>query len=385
MIYLDNAATSYPKPAIVTSRVSEAFKKYGANPGRSGHDMSVKTTRQIYECRKKAAELFGAVSPDKVVFTGNCTMALNLVIKGILKQGDRVVISNLEHNAVVRPVFSLAEKGIISCDVAEVYPGDFDKTAESFKKVVLPGTKAVICMHASNVFGAVLPIKEIGRTARENGSLFIVDAAQSAGVLPINIEEMNIDYLCLPGHKGLYGPMGTGMIVFGKNAPLPDTVIEGGTGSNSVNFAQPDFLPDRFESGTVNVPGIIGVGAGIDFLNKKGQDRIYSHEMKLISYLYGELSKRNYIKLYTEKPEYMKCAPVLSFNIGSLNSETAAEMLNRYGICTRAGLHCAPLAHKRLGTDKSGTVRVCPSVFTEQEDVTFLLNCLEKIAKFNKI
>lgn len=385
MIYLDNAATTFPKPSNVQKAVSEAIRRYGANPGRGGHDLSLKTSVQVYSSRKKTADFFGATSPDKIVFTQNCTMSLNYVIKGILKPGDHVIVSDMEHNAVMRPIFSMDEKGIISYSIARTFPGDFDKTILSFKSCIRPATKAIICMHASNVFGTVLPIAEIGKLAHENGLLFVVDAAQSAGVLPIKIDNMNIDFLCLPCHKGLYGPMGTGTIVFGKNAPLPETIIEGGTGSDSINYNQPSFLPDRFESGTINVPGIIGVGSGIDFINRKGIDRIHSYEMNMIKMLYKGMKKRSDILLYTEEPKDEFTVPLLSFNFTGLSSEAAAEKLNTFGICTRAGLHCAPAAHKKFGTLDIGTVRVCPSVFTSYNDVIFLLNCIEKIAKGKQI
>lgn len=385
MIYLDNAATTFPKPINVQRAVSEAIRKYGANPGRGGHELSIKTSAQVYECRKKASDFFGASSPDKIVFTQNCTMSLNYVIKGILKPGDHVIVSDMEHNAVMRPVFSLSERGIISYSLAETFPGDFDKTLSSFKRCIGPETKAIICMHASNVFGTVMPISAIGKMAHENGLLFIVDAAQSAGILPIKVDEMNIDYLCLPCHKALYGPMGTGMIVFGKDAPLPDTIIEGGTGSDSINYNQPLFLPDRFESGTINVSGILGVRAGIDFINRKGIDRIHRYEMSIIKMLYREMKKISGIILYTDEPEENFAVPLLTFNFKGLSSEAGAEKLNQFGICTRAGLHCAPAAHKKFGTLNIGTVRVCPSVFTSYNDANFLLNCTEKIAKNKQI
>lgn len=385
MIYLDNAATTFPKPAMVQRAVSVAVKRYGANPGRGGHELSLKTSEQVYGCRKKAAEFFGAESPDKIIFTQNCTISLNYVIKGILKPGDHVIVSDMEHNAVMRPVFSMSEKGIISYSVAKTVPGDFERTVSAFKSCIRPETKAIISTHASNVFGTVLPISEIGKLAHENGLLFIVDAAQSVGVENIKTDEMNIDYLCLPCHKALYGPMGTGMIVFGKNAPLPDTIIEGGTGSDSVNYGQPSFLPDRFESGTINVPGILGVGAGIDFISNKGIDKIHNYEMNLIKALFSELKKRSYIRLYTGEPMDGYTVPLLSFDFDGMSSESAAEKLNRFGVCTRAGLHCAPSAHRKFGTLDVGTVRICPSVFTNYNDVIFLLNCIEKIAKGKQI
>lgn len=242
MIYLDNAATTFPKPPGVIRAVTDSFKFYGANPGRSGYALSVKTGERIYNSRKEAAELFGAESAENVVFTSGCTASLNFVIKGILKSGDHVIVSDLEHNSVMRTLFKLSQKSGISFTAAHIFHGDVDKTLQEFEKAMRPNTRAVICTHASNVFGTVLPINEIGRLCKKHGCLFVVDAAQTAGTLPINVREMNIDYLCAPCHKGLYGIMGLGLIVFGseKGGEI-ETLIEGGTGSSSLNFLQPDF------------------------------------------------------------------------------------------------------------------------------------------------
>ena len=233
--------------------MTKALEEFGANPGRSGHQMSMDTAEAIYECRREAASFFGAPSPDDVAFTINCTHAVNLALKGILKPGDHVVTSNLEHNAMMRPLEALRRKGI-SYTAAKVEPGDDDQTIRNFEEAIRPNTKMIACMHASNVFGVRLPIERLGELAKKRGLFFLVDAAQTAGILPIHMQEMGIDFLCIPGHKGLYGPMGTGMLVTDCGEKL-DTLLEGGTGSRSVELTQPLYMPDRLESGTVNTPG----------------------------------------------------------------------------------------------------------------------------------
>lgn len=384
MIYLDNAATTYPKPASVDAAVNNALKKYGANPGRGGHKMAMETAEQIYRCREKLAAVFSADSPENVIFTLNCTHALNFVIKGLVNPGDHIIISQLEHNAVLRPVYKLRQDGIISYDIAKIYPEDTQRTVKSFKELIKPHTRAIICTSVSNVFGTVLPIGEIGKAARESGIAFVVDAAQGAGVIPIDIRSMNIDYLCLPGHKGLYGPMGTGAIVCAE-PKLLNTVIEGGTGSLSKRPEQPDFYPDRLESGTVNAAGIIGLSAGIDFVNKKGIEKINAHEMKIINYITYALSQTEGIILYTGGHKPPLYAPVVSFNIEGMESEEVSAQLNALGIAVRAGFHCAPLAHLSYGTGDTGTVRVSPSAFSTAKDAEIFIRSVSRIAKNNKV
>ncbi len=380
MIYLDNAATTFPKPASVTRAAEHALKIYGANPGRSGHEMTLKTSEEIYKCRKKAAAMFGAVSAQDVVFTLNCTHALNLAIKGIVKPGCHVITSNLEHNSVIRPLYALKQQGIINFDVAKVVPGNDRATVEAFRQLIRPNTSVIVCTHVSNVFGVILPIRAIGELAASHGITFIVDAAQSAGVLPINIQQMHIDYLCMPGHKGLYGPMGTGMLVTTKGDILTP-LMEGGTGSVSQQLEQPDFLPDRLESGTVNTPGIIGLSAGLDFVKQKGEEKLYYHELSLTQYLYDGIKKIGNAELYTPRPVSPHFAPVLSFNIKGAASGDIGEALAQQGIAVRAGLHCAPLAHNAFGTMQSGTVRLCPGAFTTRQEIDKAVFQIIKIAK----
>lgn len=384
MIYLDNAATTYPKPQPVVNSICRAFRDYGANPGRSGYELSMQTSAQIYGCREKAAEFFNLSNVENVIFTQNCTMAINIVFKGLLKSGDHVVISDLEHNAVVRPLFEMMRNCGIKYTSAHVCDENDSQTVANFKKAIRPNTKLIFCTHASNVFGIVLPIRQIGKLAHENNILFGVDGAQSAGVLPIDMEKDNIDFLCVPGHKGLYGPMGTGMLLIKNEIPMR-SFIEGGTGSLSAKLSQPDFLPDRFESGTGNTPGIIGLSSGISFVKGQEISWIYNHELSLIQFLYNELSKIDGVILYTNFPEKGRYVPLLSFNIDGKHSEETAEFFGRNGIAVRAGLHCAPLAHSSFGTMDIGTVRVCPSVFTNKNEIKHFVNFVGKIANQVKL
>jgi len=373
LIYFDNAATTGVKPASVRHAVERALVKFNANPGRGGHDGSVLAGEMVYSVRKKTAEFFGCDNPSNVIFTASCTVALNTAIKGILKTGDHAVISCLEHNAVYRPIVSMKQNGV-SFDNTKVY-SDEDETVRSFEKLFKSNTRAVVCTHASNVFGTVLPVKKLGAMCREKGIALIVDAAQTAGVLPVSMSDMGISCLCIAPHKGLYAPMGTGILISDITlAPL----IHGGTGVNSMSPMQPDEMPERLESGTVNLPGIAGIGSGIDFVRGFGMEKIHSVEIQMVSRIYDYLKSDRRFVLYTERPNG-NCMPVLSFNIKNRHSEVVADRLNKNGIAVRAGLHCAPLAHKSMGTIGTGTVRICPSVFNNGAEVDRVINVLKKI------
>lgn len=372
MIYLDNSATTYPKPQGVRQAMHRALVEYGANPGRSGYGMCLRTTQAVYECRKLAADFFGAAGPECILFQPSCTQALNLVLKGALKAGDHVVVSDLEHNAVMRPLTALASRGT-TYTVAKVVPGDNDATLESFRKALGPKTKLVVCTMASNVFGIRVPVERITALAHQYGVKVCVDAAQGAGLIPIHIGESGIDYLCCAGHKGLYGPMGTGLLVLREPEELLGTLVEGGTGTQSRNLQQPEEVPERYESGTQNVPGILGLGSGIEFVRRRGPERICREELQKLRYLHGRLSKMGKVTLYTSPPEEPWFVPVLSFNLDGVPSERTGEFLAKGGIAVRCGLHCAPLAHEKLGTLETGTVRVSPSVFTRKEDMDALV------------
>ena len=380
MVYLDNAATTWPKPHTVTNSMRGALEKFGANPGRSSYRMAATAAEKVFEARSSLSDFFGCSGPENIIFTLNCTHALNMVLKGTLTRGDHVIVSSLEHNAVMRPVHDMAKRGV-SYSAAHVFPCDFDKTLQSFENLIRPNTKAIVCMHASNVFGIRLPIEQIGVLCKTHGLLFVVDAAQSAGVLPIQVEHFNIDFLCVPGHKGLYGPSGTGFIAAGKNAPALATIIEGGTGNNSLSYDQPAELPERLESGTINLPGIIGLKSGVDFVKSHGIDNIRRDEARLTSVCYSELSVMDGVELYMPPFDDSFFVPLLSFNLKDLGSEEAASALSEQGIAVRAGLHCCPAAHKAFGTATSGTVRICPSVYTTKANLEYFVNCVRYILK----
>ena len=379
MIYLDNAATTYPKPPSVRRAVEEAFLLYGANPGRGGYPMAMATAAQVYACREAVAEFFGAEDASGVIFTANCTMALNFVIKGLLANGGHAVISSCEHNAVIRPLTALEAHGVTFTE-ATVHPDDIHSTVESFRRAVRPDTRLILCTHASNVGGWRLPIREIGALAHRLSLPFAVDAAQSAGILPIDMVRDNIDFLCLPGHKALYGPMGTGVLICRGNTPLA-TVLEGGTGSMSLFPEQPKELPDRLESGTPGVPGICGLLAGVRFVRAHGRETLAIKETACMRRLYDALAGEKGVHLHTERPDLKHTVPLVTLTVEGLPSETVAELLAESGIAVRAGLHCAPSAHRMLGTVDTGAVRFCPSAFTTLDEVDEAAKNLCKIAR----
>lgn len=366
MIYLDNAATTFPKPASVLRAAEEAITIYGGNPGRGGHKMAMRASEMVFDTRKNLAEFFSC-EPQNVIFTQNCTMALNYAIKGLFNEGNHVLCSCLEHNSVLRPLNTLKEKGIIDYDIVDIAYCD-DEIISSFKSKIKCTTKGIICTHASNVSGRIMPIQKIGQMCRELGLYFIVDAAQSAGVIPINMKTSNITALCIPGHKGLYGISGSGALLLNDGEVL-NTVIEGGTGSLSSELVQPDFTPDRLEAGTINTVGILSMNAGLEFVKKLTPERIYKYEMDHCKKVYEALFAMENIRLYQTPYKEGVYLPIVSFNIGRINSEQVVEMLNKSNFALRGGLHCAPLAHKYYGTLDSGMVRFAPSVFTSENDI----------------
>lgn len=373
MIYLDNAATSGKKPPEVKRAVFNALERYSANPGRGGHKSSLAASEAVYNVREKANEFFGGYGSENVVFTANCTHALNFVIKGVLNKGEHAVVSDLEHNAVMRPLKYVTD----NISLAEVSLTDDDETVDNYRKLIKDDTKLVISTAASNVAGKTLPLKRIGQLCKERGIPFLVDGAQGGGVLPVNMSEMNIDYLCIAPHKGLYAPMSNG-ILLAKTAP-GKTVIEGGNGADSLSLTQTAVMPQGFESGTVSVPSICGIGAGIDFVNRIGRQKIYEWEAELINYLYDNLSAVDNVILYAPKPVINQYAPVLSFNVAGKNSEEIASILDKNNIAVRAGFHCSKSAHEKLGTTDKGTVRVSPSAFNNKKEIDFLCEIIKKI------
>ena len=383
MIYFDNAATTYPKPQQTLTAMNEAMRVWGANPGRSGHRLSAACAEKVYGCREKAARLFGCGKPENVIFTANCTHAVNLVTGGLLQPGDHVVISDWEHNAVLRPIHHLAEQGIITYSVAETFEGDDAATVNSFAACMRPNTRLVVAVHASNVSGAVLPIEGIARAAHAAGAYMMVDGAQSGGVLPIHMQQNGIDFLCLPGHKGLYGPMGTGLLLTAVDE-LPRASLFGGTGSSSLDDNQPDFLPDRLESGTLNAPGIIALSAGLDFVEQVGIDNIRAHENRIARYLVSALSElsKGRLQLYGAEKYQGRRTAVISFNLRDYPGEKTAALLNEQGIAVRGGYQCAPLAHKKLGTMDRGSCRISIGAFNNQYQAEQLIRNIKKILTF---
>jgi len=379
MLYFDNAATSYPKPQRVIRAVANAFEHQGANPGRSGHTMAMDTALGIYSVREAAASLFHMEEPENVVFCHNATHAINLALKGVLRQGDHVIISDLDHNALLRPVHALAEMGKITYSIARVDPLDDTRTVQSFARLIRPDTKLIACSHGSNVFGFRLPIAELGRLAAREDLLFLVDAAQTAGVVDINMGEMGIDFLCASGHKSLYGPTGTGLLLT-PLGPALNTIIEGGTGSFSADYGQPAIMPDRLESGTINTIGVMGLGAGIGYVAGKGIDNIYDHEMRIGAEIHSRLKQIKGIQLYTDSFQKGVHLPVISFNLAGIHSEEVGQLLSEQGIAVRAGLHCAPLAHEKMGTLSTGTVRISIGAFNTSQQAFRLCDVIKKIA-----
>ena len=373
MVYLDNAATTYPKPPSVISKSSYAMVNYGANPGRAGHRLSMETAEAVFRARQQCADFFGART-ENVCFMLNCTAALNTAIKGILTPNSHIITSDLEHNAVLRPLHAVSKRDGISYDLAKATDND-EETVLNFKRLIKRNTKAIVCTAAGNVTGQILPYKQIARLCNERGLCFILDAAQGAGVLPISLSD-GINIICAAGHKGLYGPMGTGLMITDNKFRLK-TLVEGGTGSASSDPEQPEFLPDRFESGTINTSGAIALGSGVAFVKEKGIAAIYEHEWQLCRHAHTHLRQNKNVVLYNDFTR--NHAPLFSFNIKGMTSEETAAKLSDSGFYLRGGLHCAYLAHRKLGTLNTGTVRFAPSVFTTKGEVNAFLRAVNRI------
>lgn len=369
MIYFDNAATTFPKPGKVVYETERCLREYCGNPGRGAHRLSLAAAEKIYECRTSAAELFNAGEPENVVFTMNTTYALNTAIKSSVKKGDHVLISSMEHNSVLRPVVSLAEKGVITYGVFDAFAED---CISEIEKAMKPNTTAVICAHASNICGRVLPIGEIGGFLKKKGIKFIVDCAQSAGKIKIDMAQMNIDALCVPGHKGLYGIQGGAMMICSKNFG-GSTFIEGGGGINSLDMRMPDFLPERYEAGTLPTPCIAALNEGIRFVRSEGIDYIREKEEHLFRKANERLRNMRKIRMYSD-------SAILLFNIEGVSSAQTAYELDRRGICVRSGFHCTPMCHKCLKTGDDGAVRVSFGVFNTEKEVIRFCDEVNRIA-----
>lgn len=372
MIYLDSAATTLQKPTSVCRAVEAAMLSCG-NPGRSGHRAAMQAARIVYECREEAADLFGVSEPERIVFTLNATHALNIAIKSQLHGGGHAVISGYEHNSVVRPLNAMEN---VSYTVAQSPLFDQAAAYDAIVAAVRDDTTCIICTHVSNVFGFILPIKRIDEYCGRKGIKLIIDASQSAGVLPVNVSELeNTSFICMPGHKGLYGPQGTGILICCNDNDLY-SLMQGGTGSDSRNVSQPDMLPDIFESGTLNVCGIAGLAEGIRFVKKTGLSQIEQKERMLARRLESRLRDIGGLTVYYDRISL--CGPV-SMAVKDIPSEELCLKLAARGFCLRGGLHCSPLAHQSAGTIEEGTARVSFSYFNNIREIEAFAAEIRKI------
>ncbi|HOR87166.1 MAG TPA: aminotransferase class V-fold PLP-dependent enzyme [Bacillota bacterium] len=377
MIYFDNAATTFPKPETVYRAMDNCQRTFCANPGRGGHKLSLQSGRVILEARELLADLFNSGSPERIILTYNATEALNLALKGFLKRGNHVITTSMEHNSVVRPLKTLEKRGVDTTIVQCNEYGEID--ISDIEKEIKKETVLIVSTHASNVVGTILPITDIGNLAKKYGLDFLVDASQTAGLYEIDVNKMNISMLAFTGHKSLMGSQGTGGLYIKKGLEL-EPLMEGGTGSKSESLYQPDIMPDRFESGTRNTPGIAGLCAGIGFINSKGINNIREHEQNLTKYFMDGIRDMGSVRIYGTKSAGRQ-APVVSINIGDVGSSEVSYVLDQeFDIMTRPGLHCAPLAHKTLGTMDQGTVRFSFGYFNTKEQIDEAITAIEKIA-----
>lgn len=375
MIYLDNAATSYPKPRGMVAAMEECILKYCGNPGRSGHSMSMRTGEEVYHARRKIAKLFGIRQPERLVFTKNTTEALNMGLKGVLRAGDHVITTSMEHNSVLRPLKALEKRGV-SQSVIRADREGFIKASE-IEKAIRSNTKLIAITAASNVTGTKMPIEEIGELARKRGILFLVDGAQGAGSMEIDVNKMNIDLLAFPGHKGLLGPLGTGALYTGPQVKLSH-IMEGGTGTDSKSRHQPCEFPEGYEAGTINAPAIIGLGYSAEFVEKIGPEVIGKYEEELIGWLDERLDEMDFVTRYG--PEACGKTGISLINIEGMEAEEVTSVLSsRYGIAVRGGFHCAGLAHKTIGTWDEGAVRISAGPFNTRRDMERLVDAIREI------
>lgn len=378
MIYLDNAATTYPKPQKVYDSMMDCMKNYCANPGRSGHKLAMKSAREIYDTRENIAKLFNIENPMNIIFTSNATDSLNIAIKGVVNEGDHIITTSMEHNSVIRPIKSLEKYGIENTIV------DCDKEGflniENIKNAIKPNTKLIVTTHASNVCGTLIDIKSVGEIAKENNILYLVDASQTAGVYEIDVKSINVDMIAAPGHKCLFGPQGTGILYIREGLNI-NISKEGGTGSKSEDLFQPDILPDKYESGTHNTPGIVGLNEGVKFILETGIENIREYEEQLCEYMLNKLKEVPNIIIYGPSDSTQRAA-VISINIDKMDSGELTFLLDsEYDIATRSGIHCSPLAHKTLGTLEQGAVRFSLSYFNTKDDIDKAIDALKDICK----
>ena len=378
IVYFDNAATSWPKPPQVQSAMVDFLARVGGSPGRSGHRMSIAASRLVGDARDALAQLFNVADPSRIAFTKNSTEALNIAILGWLQPGDHVITTSVEHNSVMRPLRFLEQQGRIELTVVPCSPTTGNLDPDEVRRALRPQTRLLAIVHASNVIGTLLPLREIGAIAHAAGVPLLVDASQTAGAYPIDVEALGIDMLAFTGHKSLLGPTGTGGLYLREGLDL-DPLTRGGTGSRSELEFQPDFMPDKYESGTLNVVGIAGLGAGVQFLLDQGVEEVHRHEQALVARFLAGAAGLPGLVVYGPQDLEQRIG-VLSFNIVGVSSSRVGLILDQgFGIMTRIGLHCAPAAHHTIGTFPNGTVRFGFSYFNTLSEVDYALQALARI------
>lgn len=375
MIYFDNAATTYPKPPSVYRTACEMTRHLGGNASRSGHFLSQVSSDEVYRCRCALGKMFGA-EPENVVFTLNATYALNMAIKGIAEPHDRFIISDIEHNAVLRPMVKLKESIGCDFDVARTVGRSEDEIIDEIAALINQHTKAVVMTHASNLCSFRMPIRRIGKLCKEKGILFVLDASQSAGHTEINMKCDNINILCAPAHKGLYGIMGLGFLISDGDSRI-NTLCEGGSGYNSADTSMPADMPEHLEAGTLPIPAIAALRSGIYEIERIGFDRIEHHEKNLFLSLKSKLERIDRVRIYL--PDCP--GPCLLFNIDGLGSTTVDSLLAEKEICIRSGLHCSPLGHSSLETGQYGAVRASFGIYNNEREVSAFADAVKKIAE----
>lgn len=379
IIYFDNAATTFPKPQTVLDASHDCASSWCGNAGRGSHPLALKSAEAIYSARETVASLFNAKS-ENVIFTLNTTYALNLAIKGVMRRGGHILISDMEHNSVLRPVANLSRDKRVSYDVFPTHKGGVPMPADEILSGIIsrlrPNTKMVCAIHSSNICSYALPIREIGALCRRHGLAFCVDAAQSAGHHEIDMARDCIDILCVPGHKGLYSPQGVGAAILGENITL-DTLVEGGNGVNSLELSMGVLPPERYEGGTLCTPAIVGLCKGVEFVQNLGISTIAAHERELYRRALSLISRMDGAKVYGDSG----MGSILLFNIDGIHPDIMGEALGERGICLRTGYHCSPLAHKTLGTGEGGAVRISFSVFNAEREVDTLCDAIYDVVR----
>ena len=379
-VYLDNASTTFPKPKVVADSIYNYLVNVGGNANRSNHQNALESNREIFTARERIAKFFNYDKIENVIFTNNITASLNTLIKGSLRVGDHVITSSIEHNSVIRPLIWCKENLNIEIDFVKASSNGFINPND-IENFIKSNTKLVVITHASNVVGTIQPIKEVGEICKKHGIFFIVDTAQSAGTVPIDFKEINASALAFTGHKSLLGPQGIGGFIIDDDLnEICKPLLQGGTGSLSHEIHQPNFMPDKFESGTLNIPGIVGLSNSIEFINKVGIKNIKEKNSKLYKKLLnGLLDIKNY-NVYGDITGN-KATTSLSFNLKGVDTSELSFYLESYGISNRSGLHCAPMCHETIGTFPSGTVRLSISYFNTEEDIDYALSILKKASE----